>query len=341
MRAVITFRLILRISKCLRTSAKVICAYFACTRSVRSPFLSKLIEYWGTIFPKRILTFYCSDLPARKEDYSEASTHCILEQKSDTTTISISPHPLLKLSHYYLYPEKDEPADGFNTVWHAGRAVKNVKFHNGALEFAFSLVPQLGYNNSVDYTGSATNILLYKAAQCGVGEMLSPYADTAEKRWGQLTKLVFFSLPWENTWFHEISLLGKHYDLVWSNTGPICTVVGLKSEPLTLTFNGHPYFPTPVTVSCNLHRILYVYPDKPYYTEDLLVLAKEGSSLGFRAYFLSVIAFPPAGYLNLARFEHIPDYFAIWKRFAEFHFGYGFAADAHVRALESHGQEVS
>ena len=87
--------------------------------------------------------------------------------------------------------------------------------------------------------------------------------------------------------------------------------------------------------------MLYVYPhaddrldDKPYYMEDLFVLMREPrASISFRPYYSSGII-PAEIPIELKRFEHIPDYFILWKNFGPHYRGYGFASDAHVRGME-------
>lgn len=171
--------------------------------------------------------------------------------------------------------------------------------------------------------------------------MLSPFEEFPAKRWGQLNELVFFPLPWDLKLFHRKSLLGKEYDLVWSNSGIMRAVVTLKSAPMTIQYTGEPYFqPKELEVKCHLYRVIYVYPDKPFYTEELLVLDERGFSINFRPYYLSLVHNPHGVYSELKRFEHIPDYFVSWKSFAGQNRGYGFAADAHIRRIQLNGDEI-
>jgi hypothetical protein len=96
-----------------------------------------------------------------------------------------------------------------------------------------------------------------------------------------------------------------------------------------------------------LYRVLSVHPDKPFYTEDLFVLADHDTdypddiSISFRPYFHSVLNHSVVADTRLARFEHIPDYLALWKPVGVLHYGYGFASDAHVRALAIDGNRLS
>jgi hypothetical protein len=156
-------------------------------------------------------------------------------------------------------------------------------------------------------------------------------------------ELVFFPLPWEHKWFHRVSLRDQEYGLVWSKSGPIRAIVTLKSKPFTILYNGSPFFSEKaVEVKANFYRVIYVYPgqNNPYYTEELFVLTEEGrNALSFRPYYFSKVP-PESCYFDLKRFEHIPDYFVLWKHFGPHHYGYGFAADVHVRWVQIKGDEI-
>ena len=134
---------------------------------------------------------------------------------------------------------------------------------------------------------------------------------------------------------------GKEYELIYSKSGPLRAIFTVKSEPLTIKYQGKPFFkPDYFEVECNLFRTIYIYPEKPYYMEEISALTKDGTSISFRPYYLSMVHYPPGIISTLHRFEHIPDYFVIWKHFSEHYRGYGFASDAHIRDIEFHGEEI-
>jgi hypothetical protein len=144
-------------------------------------------------------------------------------------------------------------------------------------------------------------------------------------------------------------LLEKHgrereYTLVWSNSGPVRASVTLKSEPILLRYVGKPFFQRPdeTVLTCYLYRIVSFYPDKEYYTEQLSVQPERfpDISLAFRAHYSAYTDFYEAVRTSLARFESIPDYFAVWKNFAQQYWGYGFAADSHIRNLDVQGSKI-
>jgi hypothetical protein len=133
-------------------------------------------------------------------------------------------------------------------------------------------------------------------------------------------------------------------------------VITLKSEPLTIQYDARPFFipnkelnlkevrladSDQVEIKCNLYRILYLYPYKPFYTEELFVQTEDGTPISFRPYYFSLVHNPFGMHTEFKRFEAVPDYFALWKHYGVVqHWGYGFAADAHVRGIEMHGDEI-
>ena len=163
-----------------------------------------------------------------------------------------------------------------------------------------------------------------------------------------MTHIAFYPLPWERRWFHKKSLLraGGEYELVWSHSGPTRSVVTLKSEPLTIRYEGKPYFsPDSVDVTCHLYRVISSYPGKEYYVEQLYVRTESGLMLAFRPYFASFLSYGPAVAaevaVELSRLEQVPDFFAVWRHFGPMHYGYGFASDTHVRDITLSGDEIS
>jgi hypothetical protein len=122
----------------------------------------------------------------------------------------------------------------------------------------------------------------------------------------------------------------RKYELVCSHTGAMRAVATLRSEVITIDHLCSPYLnPERIEIRCRLYRVIYIYPEKEYYTEELFVRTEEGRFLAFRAYYSSHLAVP--GSKQNAKFEHIPDYFAAWRHFVTFAYGYGFACDTHCR----------
>lgn len=302
----------------------------------------------GKNSPKRILTFLSVKTPPRKDDYSEASTTYLLEKGKPDKFSTPMTQSLLNIDYYYDPPapsKGDLQGDGFNKKWDPTRTVYGVKLRNGSIEVYVSLVPHPRLYTETDYTGSITSVLLRKAPSpinpTNPDNMLSPHIDCVEKRWGQVTKLVFYPPPWSMEWFHEEPLLGKKYRLLYAHNGLMRDCVTLQSEPFSITFSGNPFFdPKSVEVQCNLYRVFSLYPDKPYYLEELFVLSEKGYPISFRPYFLSKVHCHPSVVSEFARLESIPDYFSLWQHFSLVYFGYGFASDSHVRYLEFNENEL-
>ena len=241
-------------------------------------------------------------------------------------------------------------------TWDPKIDVTGVELANGpdGLQVYFSLVPRPEPWSPCNYSGAALSILHRHASRkTDAGEVLSPYGESPPKRWGQLTRLDFYPLPWERRWYQEESMLGlggyePRYKLVWSKTGPLRATVTLRSEPIQVRYGGEPFFePSEMKLTCYLYRIISVYPGKEFYTEQLIV-RPEGKgidpgrrmSLAFRAHFYSHLGYPEEVKHQLARCEEIPDYFAVWKSFAGQHRGLAFASDSHVRALRVTSLEI-
>ena len=167
--------------------------------------------------------------------------------------------------------------------------------------------------------------------------MLSPPDLKPEKHWGKLYQLSFFPVPWSLEWFKIISLKDMKYDLIWSNNGNMRSIISMRSQPISLTYKGVPFFlnPSEITIDCYLYRVIHTYPEANYYFEDVFVLSKnEALSLSFRPYFESELCMTNFYNTKTARSEEIPDYFAIWNSNSGISRGYGFAADGHVRRFE-------
>lgn len=205
----------------------------------------------GEEAPKRVLTFISTATPPGAENYTGPETATfVLDEGSPKDFLSAWTRDDLWIAHYYEESEPGEPADGCNRVWSRDRKLYGVKLLSKALEVYFSLVPHPRLPIVTNLAGAATSVVHCRARDLtrSAGEILSPFGESRDERarWGQLTHLAFYPLPWEGRWFHKKSLLraGGEYELVWSHTGPIRSVVTLKSEPLTVRYEGKPYFET-------------------------------------------------------------------------------------------------
>ena len=123
-------------------------------------------------------------------------------------------------------------------------------------------------------------------------------------------------MPWVLDWFTTVSLKEENYELIWSHNGTMRSSITLRSQPITLSYKGNPYFePKEVTLECYLYRVINSYPGMPYYMEDIFVLTKEGFSMSFKPYFQAEICYSNFCDKKMARFENIPDYFALWNSY--------------------------
>ena len=278
--------------------------------------------------------------PSGPDDYSQVSARFRLEQGSPQDFDLARSRQFLYVEHFHQAPVEEEG----RREWDQSKDVYGVKLHNDRLEVYFSLVAHPRLHTETDYTGAATNVSLKEAEIGGAGEMLCPFGEWAPKRWGQLTELVFFPLPWELKWFSRIPLVGerdRRYRLIATNSGLMRATVTLKSERLKVEYDGRPFAKSDkIEIDCHLYRVLSFYPEKPFYVEDLFVLSEEGHSISFRPYYLSEVHFQPAVPKHLARFEHTPDFLAFWSQFAGVHRGYGFAADSHIRGIDMNGDQL-
>jgi hypothetical protein len=289
---------------------------------------------------RRFLTFYSENTsPSGTDRYDKISERFSLEEGNPQNHLTPDIKKNLWVEHFY----KDNISEG-NRRYHEGSQIIGVKLNNKRIRFFLCLVPYPGpgKKSGINYAGAVTNLELKDLSASGAfsDEMLAFDLNYAPKRWGQLTQIAFCPLPWQLEDFEEISLLDKKCELVYSKSGPIRAVITLKVGPLTVICNGKPLFNTgPVEIKCYIYRIIYVYKDGPFYTEELIAETCEGTSMSFRPYFSSLISYP-SWRSELKRFEEIPDYFSIWKYFAEQNRGFGFAADAHVRHIQLDGDEL-
>ncbi len=285
----------------------------------------------------RVMTFLSRDTPAGKDDhYTMRSVRYELQPGEPSESSGDCKTGPLWVGQYYADRRGGEPEDGFSRDWDPHRRANGVKLCNDRLEFFFSLVPAPKGPSGVDYTGAITSLSLKDAEVFErAGEMLGPFDDNPKKRWGQITEIAFFPLPWEARWFSKIPMLGQRYELVWSNSGPVRATVTVRSEPFLVEYHTELVVqPSEIKLRCRLYRTISLYPGKPYFTEDVYVLTDHGKSVSFRPYYYAHLCYPDAVPTELKRFEHIPDYLAIWKHFGMHHRGLGFASDSHIRAID-------
>ena len=285
----------------------------------------------------RVLTFLSKDTPAGKDDHYRVKSACFVLEEGQPRDFSGSrQEEALWVGHYYEDRREGESADGFGRGWDPGRQAYGVKLGSDRLEMFFSLVASPREYTAIDYTGAITSLCLEDATNAtGAGEMLAPYHNAPEKRWGQITDVAFFPLPWESRWFKKVSLLGKRYELVWSNSGTMRATVTVRSEPFDVEYCTEGIVEPPeIKLCCRLYRTISLNPAKPFVTEDVYVLTEEGKSVSFRPYYYANLCYPTGVPTELKRFEHIPDYLAIWKQFGEQYRGLGFASDTHIRAID-------
>jgi hypothetical protein len=322
------------------------------------------IDYpFGRDVGYRVLTLFSRDTPSGDVDYRTHSAEFLLQEEHHADFSDRVDPRLLKVVHY--------PSPGVeHELWVPDKRYIGVKLINGGyarnpsdlvsdgLQAYFSLVPRPEVASPLNYAGAATSMLHHRAWRGGEAEELCPMAFGArphspEKRWGQLTHIDIAPLPWEQRPYQLESLLGQgneepEYTLAWSNTGPLRATVTLKSSPIRVCFSGRPFYPWETELTCHLYRVLSMYSRQELYTERLILrpveqpplhsdrapgLGSNRISLPFRAYFTSHIDLAAAVRPRLARIEDIPDYFCVWRDFAEEHRGYAFASEMHIRGL--------
>lgn len=313
------------------------------------------IDYpFGKLAKYRSLTFFARDVPPGDPDYRGHTAQFSLEEGPPRDFREAVNPEALKVEHC--------SAPGtFQRVWDPKKNVIGVELSNAiaptdpnydyrpGMRIYFSLVPRPEVASQYNYAGAATSILHYRSWLMEGADVLAPHDSphSPRKRWGQLTALDFYPMPWERRYYQTESLLGEGgrepaYTLAWSNAGPLRATVTLQSEPIQVHYNGAPFLkPDKRDLRCRLYRIIFVYPEKEFYTEQLVV-RPEGDgidpsdriSLSFRAHYYSYLDYPNEVRVELARSEKIPDYFAVWRWFGGPRRGYAFASDSHVRALQ-------
>lgn len=310
----------------------------------KTPIPFQIDHILGEKNKRRFMTFLSERTPPGNNDYSAVSAlYCLEKKKSDI----FGKDKNLRLGYYYAKPKKNEPADGYSPEFQKERVVKGVEFSNGEIDFHLNLLPRSVINES--FSGAMTYICLKKAsADNGRGEMLAHDWRHPYKKWGQLTQLAFFPLPWKTEWFHKVSMLDKKYELIYSHCGPVRAVATFKSETIEIVFRGDPYFkPNYVKVQANLYRIIYVYPNSPFYTEVIFVQTPDGVSLSFRPYYASFLYYPDVissrlyknvDYVECEGYREVyqgnPSYFALWKYFTDGARCMAFASNIRIRSLE-------
>lgn len=306
---------------------------------------------------KAVLTFRSDNTPGvpDNEDYSKGCARFRLKEADPRNHTSTN--DLYVGCHY---EEGGDVSPEMDLGWNKNKTVAGLKFKNGVInELFFSLKRRLARNQpkNVNYTGAVTSINL-KDAHCQ--DLTSPIvlldnnnrkpSEACWSRWGQVSELVFFPAPWDLNWFQRENIWDMDYELVYKCSGPVRAVATVKTGPFTVTYRGDTWFkPEEKEIECYLYRILFTYPGKPWYGEKLVVLSKDRHSLSFRPYFLSTL-FTCSERLGakrhswLHRFEHVPDYFALWEGInvfnSEMDIGYGFTSDAHIRGLHVDGNDI-
>lgn len=306
---------------------------------------------------KRLLTFKARNVPKGPDDYSGPRADFILRKvKKGTSSLfpldkvdtDFGPQHPLRISHYYHSPSLlhgDNEKDGFNENWFPDRKIYAVKLHNHFLGVAYILSSRS--NDGRDLLGAASSVESYRAKNVvdGAGDMLAPYDDVEEKRWAQITKLVFPPAPWDSSaCFYAIDLRGKEYSLVWSNYGPIRGIVTLKSEVFSIEY------PSPgknkiekIKLNCNLYRIIHIYPHEEFYKEDVFVLSENGDSIYFRPCYFSNIVYQRKKMhrRDVYRYGHVAGYLTLWNQEGKHIWrGYGIAANTRIRYREKENSNV-
>ena len=311
----------------------------------------------------RTLAFFARNTPPGDSDYSNHTAEFLLEEGTPHNFAAEQNPDLLKIQHF--------SAPGvFDSTWDPAKDVIGVELSNGVapperhrtdlngLQIHFNLVPRPEPTSPFNYSGAATSILHHRGwSMTYAADVLAPHypyhPHSPQKCWGQLTHLDFYPLPWERQFYRTESLLGQagrepRYTLAWSRTGPSRATVVLRSEPIQVQYVGKPFFkPDKKELTCYLYRIICMYPHTEFYTEQLIV-RPEGEGLDpsdrisvfFRAHYYSYLDYPEHVPTDVARFEDIPDYFAVWRSFGTHHRGYAFASDSHVRALKVTPSEI-
>jgi hypothetical protein len=169
----------------------------------------------------RTLTFFSRNTPPGDPDYRQHTAEFSLEEGNPRDFSSAVSPDILNIEHY--------SAPGVHrSTWDPATDVTGVEISNGpdGLQVYFSLVPRPEPTSPFNYSGAATAILHQRAWRItGAGDALAPYMDSPPKRWGQLTRLDFYPLPWERRSYQKVSMLGQEgdeprYTLVWSKVRP-------------------------------------------------------------------------------------------------------------------------
>ena len=286
---------------------------------------------------KGVLVIQCDNVDGMEnnDDYKNKSISYVLTDNESSTVKK----PDNLLIEWYYGPQK--PCEPYSLEPLTSKPLYGIKLCNGAIELFFSLKNKLDPDLDVCYTGSVTSINHCQAP----GDLTSPFKDIDDKppwaRWGQVTDIALFPTPWDVTWFTKIPLWDHEYELVYRKDGPVRSIASFRAGPFFMKYKGEPFFNEKINpVECYLYRILYAFPNQPFYFEQLVVLSKDGHSLSFRPYFLSVIPTLVKEQSSFNRFEHVPDYFAVWRSWASLDIGYGFTSDSHIRGITIQGNDT-
>ncbi|MCX7114230.1 MAG: hypothetical protein NTX45_30005 [Proteobacteria bacterium] len=286
---------------------------------------------------KGVLVIQCDNVDGMENNDAYKNTSVSYTLTDDASSTLKQPDDLL--IKWYYRPQ--QPSEPYSLEPLTGKPLYGIKLCNGAIKLYFSLKNKLDPNSTIDYTGSVTSINYHQHE----GDLTSPFGDIDRKppwaRWGQVEKIALFPTPWDVTWFTEFTLWGHEYELVYRKDGPVRSVASFRAGPFLMNYNGEPFFNEGIKpVECYLYRILYAFPNQPFYFEQLVVLSKDGHSLSFRPYFLSAMPSLRQEHSSFNRFEHVPDYFAVWKTWASLDIGYGFTSDSHIRGINIEGNDT-
>ena len=299
---------------------------------------------FGLESPARTLTFLATNVSPGPSDYALSTTEprFVLRGASPSLLQRAVRPPSLWTGHYYADSHSSEPEDGFSWRWDPSRLHDGVKLANEHLELYVRTGPIPAAD---DLVGSVTSLRLPGVLPYSTTGDFLRYPSTnghPHAHWGRLSSLTFFPPPWDTSSpLRADSFLRSGYEVVWANAGPIRATVTLASrrdDLIALAYSPYPPRATGqprIEIRCRLFRVfsLYEHADIPCYEEEVHVVDVE---TGERVFFApSYAADVPHSAMDtlLCRFEHIPDYFAIWKHFGPIHRGLGFAANSHVRDI--------
>lgn len=241
----------------------------------------------------------------------------------------------------------DEAVGGEEVV--AFATGEGVKLRNRRMEVWLPTVAAPGGGEHRWFAGSATSVVLFDEAGDRVHEVLDAYGGVEgdlflhdpEKRAMQLDRLEIPRAAWEDEAAQSVPLYASDYETLVAGSGPVRAITTIVSAPFLHTLRQ----PAGAegTLTCRLYREITLEAGAQHLVERLRVRAREdgdpieggGTDLLFVGHYFAFMRF--AGGAVLSRFPGIPGWFSLTSRkpalSRKFH-GYGFAADAHARAIE-------